>query len=80
MYNHESKTRLSQDDYYELQAQYDLTLPPSESFSPTGQHLKLVSLLNSLGYSVSDKQQAYDLAGKLLEQGYEPEASQFRYD
>jgi len=70
MYTHTKKTRLSQDEYYALQDQYDKTPDPQISFGATGEHYKLHYVLRQLGFSPSTKEDAYDMAGRLLSAGY----------
>lgn len=57
--------------YFKLQAQYDETPDPRESFGASGQHYILHALLRDFGYRPKDRIDAYDMAGKLLSEDYE---------
>jgi hypothetical protein len=63
--------RLTVDQYYELQAQYERTPAPGDSFGASGEHYVLVSILRRFGYNEPDKWRALALAERLLENGYE---------
>ena len=63
--------RLTADLYYQLQAQYDKTPAPGDSFGASGEHYVLVAILKRCGYNEPDKWKALKLAEKLLEAGYE---------
>lgn len=73
---------LTEDEYFTLQAQFDVTPPPSEC-SSSGAHCLLIAALNRLGYHPNGRDDAYRMAEELLADGYklsddmqESEASQ----
>ena len=66
--------QLTEQEYFELQTQYEKTPPPSESFGASGEHYILVALLRRMGFVEFDKWQALKLAEKLLSKGYIVEA------
>ena len=61
-------TRAQWDDLY---TQFILTPDPDEGSSATGEHWKLIALLNRLGYNPFSRKQAVELAQVLLDNGYE---------
>ena len=63
--------RLSQQDYYELDEQYSITPGVSDGWMASGEHYKLQSLLNRLGYFPHSREEAIETAEKLLSEGYE---------
>lgn len=62
--------KLTADQWYELQAQYERTPAPGDSFGASGEHFVLVAMLRRLGYNEPDKWRALELAGRLLSNGY----------
>jgi hypothetical protein len=62
--------KLTANEYYELQAQYERTPAPGDSFGASGEHYILVAILKRLGYNEPDKWRALKLAERLLENGY----------
>jgi hypothetical protein len=62
--------KLTEDQFFSLQAQFEYTPAPGDCFSPTGQHYILVNVLNRLGYHPGSKEEAFDLAQTLLAQGW----------
>ncbi len=60
--------RLTRDELDELQAQFNATPNPDEDFTETGEHWKLIALLNRLGYYPSNRKQAVLLAQKFLDE------------
>lgn len=61
---------LTQQEYFELQTQFERTPPPSESFGASGEHYILVALLHRMGFIETDKWRALKLAENLLMEGY----------
>lgn len=57
--------------YFELQAQFMVTPHPDDGFSASGQHYKLLALLNKLGYHPNGRDDSYKLTEKLLSEDYE---------
>ena len=66
MVNRSKLTRAQWDTLYN---QYIAT--PDQDFSETGEHWKLIALLNRLGYLPFSRQEAIRLAQELLDFGYE---------
>lgn len=62
--------QLTEDEYYQLQAQFEKTPAPEDSFGATGEHYILVALLRRMGFNEVDKWRALKIAEKLLEAGY----------
>jgi len=62
--------KLTANQYYELQAQYDRTPAPGDSFGASGEHYVLVAILKRIGFNEPDKWKALKLAERLLENGY----------
>jgi hypothetical protein len=66
--------QLTEDEYYEVQAQYDNTPPPDCEYSmATGEHWLLKSVLDRIGFYTPDTLRAYELAGELLSKGHSHE-------
>ena len=59
---------LTQAEYESLQAQYAATPDPAEGFTSTGQHFILLALLGRMGFFTMTREDAWQLAGELLEQ------------
>jgi hypothetical protein len=58
--------KLTRDQWYELDDQYNRTPEqPGEEGVP-GEHFKLIGLLNGFGFHPMSKQEAMKLAGELL--------------
>jgi hypothetical protein len=62
--------QLTEQEFFELQTQFEKTPPPSESFGASGEHYILVALLRRMGFIEFDKWQALKLAERLLSNGY----------
>lgn len=62
---------LTEQEYFELQTQFEKTPPPDESFGATGEHFILVALLRRMGFIETNKWSALKLAERLLMNGYE---------
>lgn len=62
--------KLSENDYWRLQAQFDKTPHPDDGFMPSGEHYILTSLLNELGYYPHSREELYKTTEKLLSKGY----------
>jgi hypothetical protein len=66
--------KLTRDQWYDLDAQYSITPEfPGEEGVP-GQHFKLMGLLNRFGFHPMSKQEAMQMAGKLLDEGWDDSA------
>ena len=63
--------RLTRDQCYELDAQYNQTPEHPDDEGVPGEHLRLIALLNRFGFHPISKQEAMKLAGVLLEAGWE---------
>lgn len=68
MANRSKLTRVQWDAQYN---QYIATPDPDQSFSETGEHWKLIALLNQLGHIPYSRQEAVRLAQELLDLGYD---------
>ena len=65
------KLKLTRDQWYELDTQYNQTPERPEDEGVPGEHLKLIALLNRFGFHPMSKQEAMKLAGELLGQGWD---------
>jgi hypothetical protein len=63
--------KLTRDQWYELDEQFNRTPEHPDDEGVPGQHFKLIALLNRFGFHPMSKQEAMRLAGELLEQGWE---------
>lgn len=62
--------RLSRTDWDMLYQQFIQTPDPDESFSGTGEHWKLIAILNKLGLNPYSRKEAVLLAQQLIDMGY----------
>lgn len=62
--------KLTQDEYFQLQAQYERTPAKGDSFGASGEHMILVQTLRQMGFREEDKWKALELAERLLSNGY----------
>jgi hypothetical protein len=62
--------KLTVDEYYQLQAQYEKTPAPCDSFGASGEHYMMVAILKQLGFDEPDKWAALELAERLLSNGF----------
>ena len=64
--------QLTEQEYFDLQAQYDKTPSLSDSFGASGHHMILRMMLRNMGYSVKESRRGaeIDLADQLLSMGY----------
>jgi len=62
--------KLTKQEYYELQAQYEKTPAPGDNFGATGEHYVLMALLNRFGFRENSTASAMSLAERLLNNGY----------
>lgn len=60
---------LTREQWEELNAQFERTPPPAIN-SETGEHLRLISVLNSLGRNPQTRAEAVEVATQLLEMGW----------
>ena len=63
--------KLNEQQYYELQEQYDRTPSPFEPYGGSGEHLILCVLLARYGYREENKIRAWKLAERLLAEWWE---------
>ncbi len=63
--------KLSEDDYIILENLMEKVPDPNETYTATGWHYELAALLGKFGYRPVGRYEAYELAVKLLELGYE---------
>lgn len=61
---------LTQEQYYQLQNQYDRT-PPLNECIVSGEHYMLIAVLNELGHYPSSREEAMNKAQELLCQPYQ---------
>jgi hypothetical protein len=64
--------RLTEQEYFDLQDQFDRTPGLYDGTMASGEHYQLVALLNSFGYRPRSRQEAIELAQELLANGYDP--------
>ena len=64
--------KLTQQQYFELQDQFDRTPGLHDGVMASGEHYILVALLNTFGYRPRARQEALELAQELLANGYDP--------
>ncbi len=64
------RPKLTRQQWDELYAQFIITPNPDEGFSATGEHWKLMALLNKLGYTPFSRNEAVCLAQELLDNGW----------
>lgn len=69
----ERKPRLLKWQYDELNAQYAVTPSPDEGSASTGEHFKLMSVLNQFKFYPSLRYEAMQIAEQLLEAGWRDE-------
>jgi len=63
--------QLTADEFYQLQAQFEKTPAPGDSWGASGEHFILVMMLNNMGFTnFSGKWGALKLAERLLCNGY----------
>lgn len=62
--------KLTRDQWYELEEQYNKTPEHPDAEGVPGEHLRLIALLNRLGFHPMSKQEAMKLAGELIETGW----------
>jgi len=63
--------RLTREQWNLLDYQYGVTPPPGDAAVASGQHIVLTSVLNTLGFYPSGRDEAFRLAGELLAHGPE---------
>jgi hypothetical protein len=63
--------KLSEDDYIVLENLMEKVPDPNETFTATGWHYELAALLMKFGYRPVGRYEAYELAVRLLELGYD---------
>lgn len=63
--------QLTEQEYFDLQAQYDKTPAPEDSFGASGEHYVLASLLRRMGFSApTHRAEIMKFADRLLSMGY----------
>lgn len=63
--------KLTYDEWVKLDVQYSRTPGLSNGWSNSGEHYLLVSILNELGFYPHSREEAMELAERLLFNGYE---------
>jgi len=66
----EMNTRLTREQWYELDEQYNKTPAEPDEESVPGEHFKLMALLNRFGFHPMSKQEAMKMASELLQNGF----------
>ena len=64
-------SKLTRSQFDMLQEQFDKLPDMSTSYSSSGEHYRLMHLLNGFGYHPSSREDATDLAERLLSNGYQ---------
>lgn len=67
----ENLKKLSEDDYLMLENLMEKVPDPNETYTATGWHYELTAMLRQFGYRPVGRYEAYELAQKLLELGYD---------
>ena len=67
--------KLSEQQYFELQDQFDRTPGLSDGTLASGEHYFLVALLNRFGYHPQSRGEALEIAQELLANGYDYDRS-----
>jgi hypothetical protein len=67
------KSKLTRQQWDMLYAQPTVTPDLNEGFGGTGEHWKLIAILNRLGYNPFGRKEAVRLAQELIDNGYEYE-------
>lgn len=62
--------RLTRDQRFQLDAQFEKTPALGDGFMPSGEHFILISLLNSFGIRPNGREEAMDIAASLLPAGW----------
>lgn len=62
--------KLTEQEYFDLQTQYEKTPALSDSFGASGEHYILIALLRRMGFYEPDRGRALHLAENLLSNGY----------
>lgn len=62
--------QLTQEQWEQLYTQYENTPGLNDSFSASGEHYILISLLNRFGYHPHSREEAMELSEDLLAKGY----------
>jgi hypothetical protein len=65
-----SMKKVTAEQYYNLQSQFERTPAPDDSMGASGEHYVLVAMLRSLGYNEPDKWKALRLAERILTNGF----------
>ena len=63
--------KLTRDQRYALDEQYNKTPEHPDDEGVPGEHLRLMALLNRFGFHPMSKQEAMRMAGELLEMGWD---------
>jgi hypothetical protein len=64
------KKKLTAEQWNQLDYQYQQTPAINESFAASGEHYILTSLLREFGYFVHSREEAMDVAERLLAEGW----------
>jgi hypothetical protein len=74
--------KLTEQEYFDLQGQYDKTPALEDSFGATGEHMILRKMLRDMGYSLRESRRGaeLELADELLTMGYDHDTHEFQYN
>jgi hypothetical protein len=64
-------SKLTREQWYELDEQMSHTPPEADAEGVPGEHIKLIALLNKFGFNPMSKQAALVLTEKSLNEGWE---------
>lgn len=67
----DTNKKLSQQEYFELDEQFARTPGISDGWMASGEHYVLQAMLDDLGYHPSSREEALEIAGRLLSDGYD---------
>ena len=67
----ENMRKLTRSEWEQLDTQYSVTPALDDTFSATGEHYVLISLLNRLGFYPHSTKEAMSLTEELLARGYD---------
>lgn len=63
--------KLSKDQWEQLDAQLNRLPEQNDGIAEPGEHLILMALLNTLGYSPHSREETIEIAQRLLDEGYQ---------
>ena len=63
--------KLSRDQWEQLDAQFSRLPEQNDGLAEPGEHLILMALLNTLGYSPHSREETIEIAQRLLDEGHQ---------